>query len=160
EGWSSRCTRCSSKCVLDTIQIVSIRHADDIPSVSEKAPGHIFSEGDVGLAFDGDVIVVVNPAEVVELQVPRKRSCLARDALHRPAIAAQCVHAIVEQVKVWLVVSRCEPLLSDRHSDACGDTLSQRTGGCLDAGGPAVFGVSRAAAAELPEGLEVIYGDR
>src|SRR5262245_49576671 len=86
EGRSPPWARCSSKVFLDTIEIVSTRPAEDVPSVSEEAPRHIFGEGDVGLAFDGDVIVVINPAEVVELQVPRKGSCLARDTLHGAAV--------------------------------------------------------------------------
>src|SRR5882724_11009033 len=55
--------------VLNPVEIVGIAYASHVPSVSQKPPRHVFGERDIGLAFDGDVVVVVDPAEVVELQV-------------------------------------------------------------------------------------------
>src|SRR5882724_7785041 len=55
--------------VLNPVEIVGIPYASHVPSVSQKPPRHVFGERDIGLAFDGDVVVVVDPAEVVELQV-------------------------------------------------------------------------------------------
>src|SRR5258708_3010222 len=97
-------------------------------SVAKKAPRHIFGERDVGLAFDSDVIVVVDPAEVIELQVPRKRSGLTRDALHHAAVAAERVNPVPEQFKIWPVVSRREPLFANGHSHARRNASCQRTG--------------------------------
>src|SRR5712664_481265 len=105
DGRSARRARSSPQRVLDAIQIVGIPYAKDVPSVRQKASCHIFGERNIGFALDGDVIVVVDPAEVIELQVPRKRSCLARDAFHHAAVAAERVNAIAEQFKIWLVVT-------------------------------------------------------
>src|SRR5258708_31833622 len=160
DGGSAGRARSSPQRVLDAIQIVGIPYAKDVPSIRQKSPCHIFGEGDIGFALDGDVIVVVDPAEVIELQVPRKRSCLARDAFHHAAVAAECVNAIAEQFKIWLVVTRGEPLFTNGHADARGNALSQRTRGRFHPSGPAILRVSGAAAPELPERLEVIERDR
>jgi hypothetical protein len=42
----------------------------------------------VRMSFDGHVIVVVNPAKVVELEMAGERSCLVRDAFHHATVAA------------------------------------------------------------------------
>src|SRR5262249_171384 len=118
-----------------------------------------FGERDIGFAFYGDVIVVVDPAEVIELQVSRDRGCLARDSFHHAAIAAERVNSIAEQFKTWLVVPRGEPLFGNSHAHTRGHALSQRTGGCFHAPGPPVFGVCGAMAAELAEGPEVVERD-
>src|SRR6516164_5344163 len=125
--------------VLDAIEIVGIPDAKHVPSVRQEPPGDVFGERDIGFAFDGDVIVVVDPAEVIELQVSRDRGCLARDSFHHAAIAAERVNSIAEQFKTWLVVPRGEPLLGNSHAHTRGNALSQRTGGCFHARGPAVF---------------------
>ena len=43
-------------------QIVGIVDVLDIPTIGGEPGGHIFVVGEVGIAFDGDVVVVVNPA--------------------------------------------------------------------------------------------------
>src|SRR5712672_1144396 len=144
---------------LDAIQIVGIPDTNDVPSIRQESPGDVFGERDIGLAFDGDVIVVVDPAEVIELQVPGDRGCLARDSFHHAAIAAECVNAVSEQFKIWLVVTRGEPLFRNGHAHTRGHTLSERTGGCFHARGPTVLRVPSAAAPELPERLEVVDRD-
>ena len=44
--------------MLDAVNVVGIASAQDVPAVREKPCGHIFGEGEVGVPFDGDVIVV------------------------------------------------------------------------------------------------------
>src|SRR5262249_42596786 len=60
---------------------------------------------------------------------------------------------IAEQLKTWLVVTRGKPLFGNGHPHARGHPLSQGTGGCFHARGPAVLRVSGAPATELPEDL-------
>ncbi len=62
----------SLECPLDLIHVIGVADAQHVPLVSKEARRHILGEGDIGVAFDGDVVVVENPAEVVEAQVARE----------------------------------------------------------------------------------------
>ena len=53
-----------------------------------------------------------------------------------------------------------EPLARDRHADARREALAERARGRLDARRPPVLGVTRAAAIELAELLDVVERDR
>src|SRR5580704_17545353 len=100
ERWPTRGVKGIPQGALDSIEIVGIANTNHVPSVSQKPSRHVFGERDVGLAFDGDVIVVVDPAEVVEFQVPCKGSCLAGDAFHHAAVAAKRVNAVPKKFKL------------------------------------------------------------
>ena len=141
---------------LEHVDIIGVGHADNVPAVAEEARGHIFGEGDVGVAFDGDVVVVVDPAKVVQLQVAGQRGGLAGDALHHAAVASQAVDVIVEHLEIGLVVMGGQPLAGHRHADGGGDAIAQRAGRRLNAGRPAIFRVAGAAAIDLAEALDVV----
>src|SRR4029079_1323745 len=102
----------------------------------------ILAEGDAGLALDSDAIVVVDPAQVVELEMAGERRSLRAHPFHQAAVAADRVDVVVEQVEARLVVAAGEPLAGDRHADAGGDPLAQRTGRRLDSGYPVIFGMA------------------
>src|SRR5262249_19526751 len=55
--------------VLDAIEVIGVANAQHIPPITEEAGGDILAEGDACIALDGDVIVVIDPAEVVEAQM-------------------------------------------------------------------------------------------
>ena len=143
-----------SKCPRQHVQIVRVAHARYVPAVGEEARRHVLAECQRGVAFNGDVVVVVNPAQVRKPQVPRQRRRFARDAFHHAAVSAKRVHVEVEKLEPRLVVSRGQPLPRDRHPDARRDALSERAGGGFHARRPPVLGMSRAAAVQLPERLE------
>ena len=52
--------------LFDTIDVVRIADSQDIPSVRNESCLNVFGERNAGVAFDRDVIVVVDPAQVVE----------------------------------------------------------------------------------------------
>src|SRR5262249_28917070 len=116
DRWSARRAHGVPKGPLDSIKIVGITHTNHVPSVGQEPPSDILGERDIRLAFDGDVVVVVDPAQVVELEVSRQRRGLARNAFHHATVAAQGVDPIAEQFKAWFVVSCREPLFGDCHS--------------------------------------------
>ena len=148
------------KRVLDPLEIVGIADAQHVPAVSLEARCDILGEGDAGLALDGDVVVVVDPAQVVELEMAGQRGRLRADAFHQAAVAADRVDVVVEQVEAGPVVAAGQPLARDRHADAGGDPLAQRTGRRLDAGHPVIFRVPRRLAVELAEVADVVERDR
>ncbi len=122
----------------------------DVPAVAHEAGGDVVLVGDPGLAVDRDVVVVVDPAEVVELQVAGDRGGFVGDALHQAAVAGDRVDVEVEELGA---VAGALPLRGDRHADGGRDPLAERAGRRLDAGGPAVLGVAGGARVELAEAL-------
>src|SRR5258708_12871454 len=115
DGRSACRTRGITQRFLDAIEIVGIPYTNDIPSVGEKPAGDIFGERDIGFTFDGDVIVVVNPAKVIELQVPCNRGGLARDSFHHAAVAAERENPILDQLKIRTFESPPDPFFSLAH---------------------------------------------
>ncbi len=68
----------ASASALEVVGIVNVRH---VPTIGREPRGHVFVEGEIGVAFDGDVVVVVDPAEIRELQVTGERRGFARRSL-------------------------------------------------------------------------------
>ena len=84
------------KRLLDALQIVGIADPQHIPMVSEEARGDIFGKRDAGLAVDGDVIVVVDPAQIIQGEMAGERRGLRADAFHQAAVAANGIDVIIE----------------------------------------------------------------
>ena len=144
------------KGVLDAIDVVGVPHPQDVPTVTQEAGRNVLREGDARVPLDGDVIVVVDPAEVVQAQVARQRRCLGRDPFHHAAVAADGIDVVVEDVEARPVVVLGKPLLGDRHAHAGGDSLPERTGGGLDARDPVILRVPRRLAVELTKMADVV----
>src|ERR1700677_3098130 len=121
------------KRMLDALEVVGVTYAQNVPSIGQKAPGDIFGESNTGVAFDGDVVVVVNPTEVIEAQMGGDRGRFGGDAFHHTTIAAHGVDVIVKNFKARFVVTVRKPFLGDGHADAGGDALPQRTSSGFDA---------------------------
>ena len=141
----------------DQLGVVGVADPGDVPAVAHEAGGDVVAVGEVGLAVDRDVVVVVDPAEVVELEVAGERGGFAGDALHQAAVAGDRVDVEVEELGG--VVAGALPLRGDRHPDRGGDALAERAGGRLDARGPAVLGVAGSARVELAEAFDVVERD-
>src|SRR5262249_13540213 len=60
-----------SQGVLYPINVVGITDSQDVPTVTQESGGDVLCKGDAGVSLDGDVVVIVDPAEIVELQVCR-----------------------------------------------------------------------------------------
>src|SRR5262249_21241097 len=137
--------------VLDAIDVVGVAYAEDVPAVAEEAGRDVLGEGDPGVAFDGDVVVVVDPAEVIEAEVAGQRGGFGGNAFHHAAVAADGVDAVVKDREVRAVIAIGEPFLGDGHADAVGDALAERAAGGFDAGDPVILGVAGRLAVELAE---------
>ena len=146
--------------ILDALEVVGIADPQHVPVIAEKAGRDILGEGDARVALDGDVVVVVDPAEVVEAEMPGQRGRLGADALHQAAVAAHRIDVVVEDLEARSVVARAQPLPRDGHADAGGDPLAQRTGGRLYSRHPMIFRMSGRLAAELAEVADVVQRHR
>src|SRR3984893_14314886 len=58
--------------VLDAINVVGIAHAQNVPAITQKSGRDVLRKGDACVAFDGDVVVVIDPAEIVQGEMARQ----------------------------------------------------------------------------------------
>src|SRR4029077_20729337 len=149
----------NGKRICDPLEIVGITHPQYVPPIAEEARRDILREGDACIAFDGDVVIVVDPAEVIEAEMAGQRGRLRADPFHHAAVAADSIDVIVKYIEANAVVTISQPSACDRHADTGGNSLTQRTGCRLDAGDPMIFRVSRRLAVELAEVADVVDGD-
>ena len=126
---------------------------DRVPVAGLEAGDLVRRIGKRNRAVDGDRVVVPEQHELVELQVAGKRNRLLADAFHQAAVAAQRVGVVVHQLVAEFIG---ELAFGDRHAERVGNALAERTGGGLDAGGVAVFGMAGGLGAELAEILDIL----
>ena len=139
------------------LQVVGVAHPGDVPAVADEAGRDVVAVGELGAAVDRDVVVVVDPAEVVQALVAGDRAGLSGDPLHQVAVAADRVDVEVEQLRAEV---RAEPLAADRHPHGRRDALAEWAGGRLHARGQVVLGMAGRLGAELAERLDVVQADR
>src|SRR5262245_56724460 len=146
--------------MLDAADIVRVADSQYVPSIGEEAGSDILCKRDARVSFDRDVVVVPNPAEIVESQMGGERRRFRADPLHQAAVAAHRVDLVIENVKARTIVVVGKPLLRQRHADAGGNALPERPGSGFDAGDPVVFRMSRSLAVELTETADVVERHR
>src|SRR4029077_11509915 len=120
--------------LLDALDVIGIAYAQNVPPVAEEAGGDVLGEGDARVSFDGDVVVVVDPAEVIEGEMAGERGRFRTHTLHHAAVAANRVDVVVEDFEARAIVAVGEPGLGDGHAHAGSDALPERTGRRLDSG--------------------------
>ena len=128
-----------------------------MPAVGRKARGHILAHGDVRVALDGDVVVVVEQDQLAQAQRARQGRSLGGDALHHAAVAADGVGVVIDDRESRAVELGRQVRLGHRKAHGVGHALAQRAGGRLHAHGVAVLGVAGRPGAPLAERLEVIH---
>ena len=142
---------------VDGIQIrVAVLDAQHLPAVRLVPAQDVFREGLRGWAVERDVVVVVEIRELAELQVPRERPRLRRDALHQVPVSHEGESPVVDDFVARPVVALGEEPLRDRHAHGVGRALAERPRRRLDAWRQVRLGVAGRPAAPLAEGLEVV----
>ena len=141
EGGAVLLRLAQADCLLDGGGVHAVDGADDVPAVGFEALGDVLGEGNVGVAFDGDVVVVVEIDELTEPERSRERRRLGGDAFLQVAVGDDGVGVVVDEPVAVVVVAPGEPPLGDGHADAVGEALAEGAGGRFDAGGVAKFGV-------------------
>ena len=138
--------------------VVGVGHPLHPPAEPLELLPHVLGEGEVRLALDRDLVVVVEPAEIREAEMAGDRGRLGGHALHQVAVAAEHVGVVVEHGVAGAVVVGGEPLGGDRHADGVAAALAEGAGGRLDAGGHVMLGMARADAVELAKLLDLVEG--
>ena len=141
--------------VLERIEIFpDLAKLKDVPAIRAEAGRSVVTQGQIGLAIDRDVIVVVDHHELAEAEVPSERRRLVTDALREASISGDGEDIVIEQVRA---VPGAQLRLGDRHAHGIGHALAERTGRDLDTGGVPDFGVARC---RRPPLTEVLRGRR
>src|SRR5512133_971986 len=91
-----------------------------------RAPCHVVAEREGGRTLNGDLVVVVDPAQVVEPQVPGEGGGLLGDTFHHASVAAQRIDVVVEQLETGTVEGFRLPLAGHCHADARRQARPQR----------------------------------
>ena len=141
----------------ELLHIVAIVYLDYLPAVGGKAHAHVLTHGDVGVALDGDIIVIVQERQLAQLHGAGQGGSLAGNAFHHAAVAAEGVYAVIHHGKFRLVELGGQHGFGDGEAHGVGDALTQRAGGGFHAGGVAIFGMAGGLAAPLAEVLQIIH---
>ena len=127
--------------------------ADGVPVNGLEAGDLVGAVGEADFAVDGDVVVIPEQNELVELQVAGKRDGFVADAFHEAAVTAQDIGEVALQVGAEFLFKLA---LGNRHADGVGDALAERAGCGFDAGRVAIFGVAGGLGTELTETLDLV----
>ena len=127
----------------------------DVPAVGFPACTGIIAEGQLGITFDRDVIVVVESNQLTEPGVTREGRGLVGHPFHHVAIAGDEIHVMVVNLLVP-VEYRGHVRLADGHAHCVADALTKGTGRRFHAGGVAVLWMPRRLALPLTELLQIV----
>ena len=128
---------------IDRLDVVAIFDARGVPAVGIKALQHILGPGGGGWPVELNKVVIPEIDQLVELQVPRERRGLRGDPLLQVAVGDDGEDTVINHRVSWAVELFGEAALCDRHADAVGESLAERAGGGLNAGGQAELWVPR-----------------
>ena len=137
-------------------RVVGIGDPLDPPPETLESPTHVLGKGEMRLALDRDRVVVIDPAEIRQAEMPGDRRCLRRHPLHEIAVATEHVGVVVEDDVAGPVVVGSQPLRGHRHADGVAAALAERAGGRFDAGGHVMLGMAGADAVELAKLLDLV----
>src|SRR5210317_2350373 len=127
----------------------------DVPAVAEVAGGDLFAESQVGVAFDGDLVVKIQVDQVAQSQMAGEGSRFGRNSFHQVAVGTETVNPVIEQLRADALLQEAG---AHRHADANRDSLAEWSGGGFDAGGVAELRVAYSRAVDLTEVFQVIQG--
>ena len=147
---------------LNGIKVVAV-DVVDLPSVGLVTLEDVLGLGVLGHLVEGDLVGVVEDDEVVELLMGGEGGGLGGDTLLEASVTGEGEDVVVEDLVVVGVVDALGHLLGGGETDGVGDTLSEGTGGALDAGGVVLgvreLGVTGGHGVVLTEVLELIDGE-
>src|SRR5918997_803667 len=144
---------------LEGVEVEVLVEVLDVPAVGLVARAHVLGEGEIRVALDRDVVVVVEADELAETEVAGERGGLAGDALLHVAVRGDEVGEVADGGVVGPVEAGREHALAEREADRGGDPLAERAGRRLDARDVAVLRVAGTRRAELAELLDLVERD-
>src|SRR4029078_9249259 len=95
----------------EELEVVGVADPGDVPAVAHEAGGDVVLVRELRVPVDRDVVVVVDPAEVVQARVPGERGGLVGAPLHEAAVAGDRVGVEVVDLAA---IARLQPRARDR----------------------------------------------
>ena len=138
-------------CFFNLFVIVSV-NADCIPADSLKAFDLVGGIGGGDIAVDGDVVIVPKDNHFIELKMPGQRNRLFGNSLHQTAVTVDDIGIMRAE---FIAESGVDNPFGQRHAYRRGNALPQRTGGHINTGEVAVFGVAGGFGTKLAEVFDV-----
>ncbi len=74
ESWSTSRLLENFQRAFDPLEVIGITNRLHIPAISEESGCNILSEAKIGTTLYGYVVVVIDPAEIVQPKMARQRS--------------------------------------------------------------------------------------
>ncbi len=130
-----------------------------LPMVALKTLGHVIRVGQLRIAFDADVIVIVNANKLAKTQMSGQRSRFMGCALHQVTITANDIGMMVDDFMPFSIVGRRQMGFCDGHSDCRHHTLTKRAGGRFHTWRNSILRMAGSFASPLAKILEVLEGN-
>jgi hypothetical protein len=83
--------------------VVTVINDHNMPAVGFKSLGNIFGKGAVGVAVNGNVIIIIDGNEVTELEMSCHGGSLTGHTLHHASVAQEDIGVVIDQVEAGLV---------------------------------------------------------
>ncbi len=137
-------------------QVLAVLHLEHAPTHGLEALGHVFAEGEIRVALDGDPVVVPEHDQFLEPQMARQARRFVSDPLHQATVAREGEGAMIDHIEAGTVEAVRQPALGDGHAHGVPDALPQWPRGGLHTIRVPELGVSRCLRIPLPEVLQII----
>ncbi|PPE60915.1 hypothetical protein F152LOC_02780 [Pectobacterium brasiliense] len=128
---------------------MTVHAAHYVPAVGFKASGGIVGKPAFNVAVDRDAVVIIKRGQFAELHGAGQRADFVGNPFHHAAVTQKRVGVMVDNLMTRAVELRRQRALGNRHTDCVGNPLTQRAGGGFNAGGVAVFRVTRSFRVQL-----------
>ena len=146
---------CFFDCSFDCSYIVAVSHFLCIPAVCFKTFQNIFRKSCCCIAFDCDVVAVIQYNQFVQTHCACQRSRFCSYTFLQTAVAAQCICVVVYYFEFGCVEFCCQMAFSQCHTNSVCNTLTQRACCYFNACCMFVFGVTGCQRVSLAEVLQV-----
>ena len=125
-----------------------------VPARGLEARHLVDRGGEIGVAVDGDAVVVPEDDQLVQLQMAGEVDRLVADALHEAAVARDHIGVVIDDLFAEL---GGEHALGQREADRHREALAERAGRRLDARRVEVLGMARGLRVKLAELLQFVH---
>ncbi|CCK15451.1 hypothetical protein BN136_1461 [Cronobacter universalis NCTC 9529] len=141
----------------DSLGIVAVNLMHYVPVVGFKTFGGVVGKPALGLAINGNAVVIVEANELAEAQRACERTDLMRDTFHQAAIAHKHIGIVIDDLMARAVKLRRERFLGNRQTHGVREPLAERPGGGFHARRIADFRVARRFGVQLAEVFQLFH---
>ena len=102
------------------VQVAPVHCAQHLPAVGLETAGNVLQESDVGVALNGDLVVVVYDDEFTQAQSSSQGSGFGSNAFLEVAVRCQSIGIVVNDFVAGAVEAGCQPTLGQGHAHGVG----------------------------------------